>query len=74
MAENKMAEVAKLFDKRLNQDFEIKHLKLRFRFTSYGLVFWEKEAGCYLPAPHDVFMELLQGKREIKQGECGDCR
>jgi hypothetical protein len=29
-------------------------------------MFWEKEAGCYLPAPHDVFMELLQGKREIK--------
>ncbi len=74
MAENKMEAVAGLFGKRLNQNFEIKHLKLHFRFTNEGLMVWEKEAGCYLPAPHDVFMELLQGKREIKQGECGDCQ
>jgi hypothetical protein len=66
MAKNKMEQVAALFDKCLNQNFEIKHLKLYFRFTNEGLMFWEKEAGCYLPAPHDVFMELLQGKREIK--------
>jgi hypothetical protein len=71
---NKMEQIAKLFGKRLNQNFEIKHLKLHFRFTNAGLMFWEKETGCYLPAPHDVFMELLRGKREIKQGECGDCR
>lgn len=71
MVKNKMGQVAALFGKRLNQDFKIKHLKLCFRFTNEGLMLWEKEAGCYLPAPHDVFVELLQGKREIEHEEGG---
>ena len=66
MAENKMEQVASLFGKRLNQDFKIKRLNLYFRFTNSGLMVWEKEAGCYLPVPYDLFMELLRGKREIK--------
>jgi len=72
MAENKMEQVAKLFGERLNHDFKIKHSKLYFRFTNEGLMLWEKEAWSYLPAPHDLFMELLQGKREIEHEE-GDC-
>jgi hypothetical protein len=67
MAENKMEKIATLFGKRLNQDFKIKRLNLYFRFTNAGLMVWEKEAGCYLPAPHDVLMELLQGKREVEK-------
>ena len=65
MTENKMAEVAKLFGKRIGEDFKIKGLNLYFRFMSCGLMVWEKEANCWLPAPHDVFMDLIQGKRVI---------
>ena len=68
---NKMGLVATMFGKRLNQDFKIKRLKPYFRFTKEGLALWEKEAGCYLPAPHDVFMELLRGEREIEHEEGG---
>jgi hypothetical protein len=67
MAENKMEKIAALFGKRLNQDFKIKCLKLWFRFTNNGLMIFEKDAGCYLPAPNDVFMELIQGKREVEK-------
>jgi hypothetical protein len=73
MAENKMEVVAALFGERLNHNFKIKHLKSYFKFTNEGLMVWVKEAGCYLPVPYDLFMDLLRGKREIKQGECGDC-
>jgi hypothetical protein len=70
---NKVEAVAALFGERLNHNFKIKHLKSYFKFTNEGLMVWVKEAGCYLPVPYDLFMDLLRGKREIKQGECGDC-
>jgi hypothetical protein len=71
MAENKMGQVAKLFGERLHHNFKIKHLKSYFKFTNEGLMVWEKEVGCYLPVPYDIFMELLQGKREIAHKEGG---
>ena len=66
MAENKMAEVAAMFGKKLNEDFYIKRCKtLTFRFTREGLKLWKPDVHCWLPAD-EVLLDLLKGRMAVQ--------
>lgn len=73
MAENKMAQVAELFGKKLGERFKIRYgdinktLTDEYIFTPNGLRF---KRGKNLIIPHNCILEdLLTGEAEIVKGE-----
>lgn len=64
MAENKMAEVAKLFGKKLNERFTVKRDYMMFdcRFTKHGLDTFGVYENPYMSFDGFILEELLTGK------------
>ena len=64
MAENKMSEVAKLLNLELREEFKIKGLSSRYRFTDIGLQYYSETGGYWLTS-NKLLPMLLQGEISI---------
>ncbi len=75
MTENKMAEVAAMFGKRLGEKFRVKDLqgevkKSIFSFESCGLMWWDNgESGNSLILMDGVFCDLLAHRAVIVEDD-----
>lgn len=69
MSENKMKQVAQLFGKQLGEPFHVSHPHYKYKcfmvFISYGLVYWDDEAGDWYDTAAGVMKDLLTGKAVI---------
>ena len=64
MAENKMADVAKLLELELREEFRIQGLSLRYRLTNIGLQYYNETEGGWLTS-NKLLPMLLQGEISI---------
>ena len=67
MAENKMAEVAKIFGKKLNERFTISRYGYKYeaRFFNEGFETYGRFENPYVDVDPFVLMDLLTGEAEI---------
>ena len=64
MAKNKMADVAKLLELELREEFKIKGLSARYRFTNIGLQYKSETEGVWYTS-NKLLPVLLQGEISI---------
>ena len=64
MSKNKMEDVAKLLNLELNEEFKIKGLSLRYRFTNIGLQYYSETERGWLTS-NKLLPMLLQGEISI---------
>ena len=71
MAENKMAKVAQMFGKKLNERFTISRYGHKYdaRFFSEGFETYGRYENPYVDVDPFVLIDLLTGEAEIVEGE-----
>lgn len=75
MAENKMAEVAAMFGKKLGEPFEVgicgelKSKRHKCKLTEGGLYEWYEDWQKWVFDPEDILHDLLTGEAEIVEDE-----